>query len=235
MTELNSDKDDMDGDPAGLSWYEALPFLICAAITKDSYLRSICHKVASLSTCSNCCNNIGEFNLNEFQLVQSILIGDNSFRSIETFCIDGLPRLYRLEIGNDSFTSVTPKHWRVPFTNEALLQRLNKTNKSFHILNCEKLKSIKIGVFSFSDFAGQFELKNLPSLECIKIGTIDDVNNLSSNFHFSSFHLTGNDCYWFITLLDLPALKTLYLGGGVFQRSLFTKLESIRIFEITIV
>lgn len=195
MTELKSDKDDMDEDPAGLSCNEAVPLLICAAVTRDSYLRSICHKVASLSTCSNCCNNIDEFNLNEFQLVQSILIGDNSFRSIETFSIDGLPRLYRLEIGNDSFTSVTPKHWRVPFTNEALLQQLNKTNKSFHILNCEKLKSIKIGVFSFSDFAGQFELKNLPLLECIKIGTIDDLDNLSSNFHFCSFHLTGNYCH----------------------------------------
>ena len=195
MTELKSDKDDLDGDPDGLSCNEAVPLLICAAVTKDSYLRSICHKVASLSTCSNCCNNIDGFNLSEFKLVQSILIGDNSFRSIETFSIDGLPRLYRLEIGNDSFTSVTPKHWRVPFTNEALLQLLNKTNKSFHIINCEKLKSIKIGLFSFSDFAGQFELKGLPALECIKIGTFDDVNNLSSNFHFCSLHLTGNDCY----------------------------------------
>ena len=37
-------------------------------------------------------------------------------------------------------------------------------SKSFHILNCESLESIQIGEYSFSDYAGEFELKNLPQL-----------------------------------------------------------------------
>ena len=42
--------------------------------------------------------------------------------------------------------------------------------KIFHILNCESLESIDIGEYSFSDFGGDFELKNLPQLQSIQIG-----------------------------------------------------------------
>lgn len=235
MPEFEIEKDNKDEDPAGVLFYEAVPIFTCAAVAEDSYLRSICHQVIWLSTCSNYCNNIYELDLNEFQQVQSIEIGDNSFRLVETFRIDGLQKLTRLKIGNNSFTFVTPEHWRVLFPNEAFLRQLNNTKKSFHILNCEELTSIEIGMFSFSDYAGQFELKNLPALEFIKIGSIDHIDNLSLNFHCSSFYLTGN--YWqcSMTLLDLPALKSLYLGGAVFGRSLITKLESLRPFARIIV
>ena len=61
-------------------------------------------------------------------------------------------------------------------------------SKSFHILNCESLESIQIGEYSFSDFAGAFELKNLPQLQSIKIG---DAENVSYNFYYSSFVIRG--------------------------------------------
>ena len=64
----------------------------------------------------------------------------------------------------------------------------NDKSKSFHILNCESLESIEIGEFSFSDFAGEFELKNLPQLQSIQIGTI---GSYSGNFCYSSFVIRG--------------------------------------------
>ena len=62
--------------------------------------------------------------------------------------------------------------------------------KSFHILNCESLESIQIGEYSFSDFGGDFELKNLPQLRSIQIGTI---GSRSDNFWHSSFVIRGID------------------------------------------
>ena len=89
--------------------------------------------------------------------LESIEIGDDCFGSVQTFKIDGLNRLKTIKIGNNSFT-------QRKYGNDA--------SKSFHILNCESLESIQIGQYSFSDYAGKFELKNLPQLQSIQIGTI---------------------------------------------------------------
>ena len=64
----------------------------------------------------------------------------------------------------------------------------NDQSKSFHILNCESLESIEIGDYSFSDFAGEFELKNLTQLQSIQIGRIGWWSN---NFYDSSFEIQG--------------------------------------------
>ena len=94
---------------------------------------------------------------------------------MQTFQIDGLNRLKTIKIGDNSFTQ-KKNDWG------------NNESKSFHILNCESLKSIQIGECSFSDYAGDFELKNLPQLQSIHIGSTD---NYSSNFWYSSFVIRG--------------------------------------------
>ena len=66
--------------------------------------------------------------------------------------------------------------------------KANNQSKSFHISNCESLESIEIGEYSFSDFAGEFELKNLPQLQSIQIGRIGSD---SLNFFESSFVIRG--------------------------------------------
>ena len=55
-------------------------------------------------------------------------------------------------------------------------------------MNCDELKSIEIGSYSFSDYAGGFELKNLPKLSTIKIG---EIRSASFNFCGSSFVIRG--------------------------------------------
>ena len=115
------------------------------------------------------------FDFSRLTLVESIEIGSDCFGSVKTFKIDGLNQLKSLKIGKNSFTQ--KKNWYG-----------NNESKSFHILNCESLKSIEIGEYSFSDFAGQFELKNLPALQSIQIGKI---GSHSCNFYWSSFVIRG--------------------------------------------
>ena len=109
--------------------------------------------------------------------MESIEIGDDSFGSVKTFQIDGLNQLHTLNIGQNSFTQ-EKSNWG------------DDESKSFHILNCESLESIHIDRYSFSDYGGEFELKNLPQLRFIQIGTI---GYRSFNFNVSSFVIRGID------------------------------------------
>ena len=131
--------------------------------------------VKELVICSNSCNDLNELDLNNFKWLESIEIGNDCFESVKTFKIDGLNRLKTIKIGNNSFTQ--EKNWWG-----------DDESKSFHILNCESLESIQIGEYSFSDFGGEFELKNLPQLQSIQIGTIGSD---SYNFYYSSFVIRG--------------------------------------------
>ena len=121
-----------------------------------------------------------------FLNLESIKIGNNCFESVQTFRIDRLNKLKTIKIGINSFTQVKKSAW-----DNNLFTAQNKADnpsKSFHILNCESLESIQIGEYSFSDFAGEFELKNLPQLQSIRIGTI---GSKSYNFFDSLFVIRG--------------------------------------------
>ena len=109
----------------------------------------------------------------QFSLVESIEIGNDCFGSVKTFRIEGLNRLKTIMIGKNTYLQTK---WG------------NDESKSFHILNCESLEFIQIGEYSFSDFGGEFELKNLPQLQSIQIGTI---GSRSYNFPNSSFVIEG--------------------------------------------
>ena len=128
------------------------------------------------------------FDFSRFSAVESISIGHHSFRSVQTFQIDGLDRLKSLKIENDSFFQLDKFNW-VEILENATKETVN-LSKSFHILNCESLESIEIGEYSFSDFAGEFELKNLPQLQSIQIGKVDEI---SANFYCSSLIIRGID------------------------------------------
>ena len=103
-------------------------------------------------------------NLNE---MESIEIGNNCFSNVDEYIINGLNELRELNIGSNSFTG-------------SLNSYGNDESKSFHILNCAKLESIEIGRYSFSDYAGEFELKNLPKLQSLIIGS---NTSISYNFY----------------------------------------------------
>ena len=128
------------------------------------------------------------YSLNNLDSLKDIEIGNDCFGSVQTFQIDGLNRLQSLKIGINSFTQVKDND----FVNDSdgSISKCRNESKSFHILNCESLESIEIGEYSFSDFAGEFELRNLPQLQSIQIGAI---GRRSYNFFGSSFVIRGNE------------------------------------------
>ena len=141
------------------------------------FIQSIDSSITSINIPNWTCNDIDYtiFDFSRFNIVESIEIGDDCFGSVTTFQIDGLNRLKTIKIGNNSF-SQEKNSWGI------------NTSKSFYILNCESLESIQIGECSFSDFGGEFELKNLPQLQSIQIGSVLDLSN---NFWYSSFVIRG--------------------------------------------
>ena len=108
------------------------------------------------------------------------------------FRIDGLNKLNSLKIGINSFTknknNLYYQFYDLPYD----------ISKSFHILNCNELISIDIGENSFSDFGGEFELKNLPKLQYINIGSFGDYDYSSFNFVSSSFIIRGIYIHFYI-------------------------------------
>ena len=132
-------------------------------------------KLTTLSIGSYSFGNSSTFHLSNLNSFQSLNIGNSCFGYSSLFEINGLQSLSMLSIGSNSFTQ--KKNWYGYYK-----------AKSLHILNCESLESIEIGEYSFSDFAGDFELKNLPQLQSIQIGT---VGRKSCNFWGCSFVIRG--------------------------------------------
>ena len=147
------------------------------ATTNNNDMKSIDNSITSIIVRNGSNNDINYkvFDYSELNHIESIEIGDYCFGSVETFRIDRLNGLKSLKIGKNSFTLTKNSYG-------------NDESKSFHILNCESLKSIQIGEYSFVDFAGEFELKNLPQLQSIQIGSIGSD---SYNFFDSSFVIRG--------------------------------------------
>ena len=144
-------------------------------------LNTVSTTITELKVSSYSCNDLDLLDLNKFASLQSIEIGSGCFESVHIFRIDALHKLSRLKIGRESFT---PMKGAEKFE----IEKANDKSKSFHILNCESLESIQIGEYCFADYAGKFELKNLPKLHTIQIGSIE---HRSYNFYFASFIVKG--------------------------------------------
>ena len=129
---------------------------------------------------ANKLNKVSGFKVSNRALLKSIEIGAGCFEVASVFQIKGLSSLNSVKIGSNSFTGQ-----RNNFGNDG--------SKSFHVLNCKNLQSIEIGEYSFSDFGGEFEIKNLPSLKSLVIGV---MNKSSLNFYsVKSFLIEGMKQY----------------------------------------
>ena len=112
-------------------------------------------------------NDITSFNITNNGVLKRIVIGDNCIGIVRVFELDGLSELESVVIGQKSFRIYSSE----------------RSDGSYRIVNCPKLKSIQIGYHSFEDYHS-FELNNLPSLQSIDIG--------ENCFYWTpSFSLTG--------------------------------------------
>ena len=84
----------------------------------------------------------------------------------------GLSELESVEIGMNSFTKRKDSYDNDP-------------NRHFYLKNCPKLKSLKMGRYSFSDYT-VIEIENVDALEVIEMGELDEW---SYNFYYASLEL----------------------------------------------
>ena len=94
------------------------------------------------------------------------------FRYVNEVKLIGLSELESMMIGMKSFT----KH-KYGYGNDP--------NRHFYLKNCPKLKSLKIGDYSFNDYS-VIEIENVNALEEIEFG---DLKQVSPNFESASLEL----------------------------------------------
>ena len=126
------------------------------------------------------CNFAPYFEPSSKLLVKSITIGGNSFIRAKSFRVDGLKLLRSISILQESFTRVGSKVTET---------KTREANRHFGVLNCPQLTSIGISSYSFAEWDGEFELKNLPALESIQIGS--RTYGTSYSFYHSTPSMNG--------------------------------------------
>ena len=107
----------------------------------------------------NCGNDasLTVLDLSRFQYLKELVVGDESFMYVNEVKLIGLHYLESVEIGMNSFTQ---------HKNGAG----NDSNRHFYLKNCPKLKSLKVGRYSFSGYT-VIEIENVNALEVIEMGS----------------------------------------------------------------
>ena len=107
-------------------------------------------------------------------------IGGGNFENVRELRLIGLSELESVEIGETSFTKYKSTYQITP-----------DPNRHFYLKNCPKLKSLKMGRYSFSDYT-VIEIENVDALEVIEIG---DLHEKSYNFCIASLELKSIRIY----------------------------------------
>ena len=107
-------------------------------------------------------------------------IGGGNFENVRELRLIGLSELESVEIGENSFTKYKSTYQITP-----------DPNRHFYVKNCPKLKSLKMGNYSFSDYT-VIEIENVDALEVIEIG---DLHEKSYNFCIASLELKSIRIY----------------------------------------
>ena len=119
------------------------------------------------------CNGENErIDLSKYFNLKNVSIGNECFFHQDVLNLTGLHSLERVMIGVNSFTKR-----KNSFGNDA--------NRKLYVKNCDALKELKIGRYSFSDYR-VIEIENVNSLELIEMG---DMDSLSYNFFSASLEL----------------------------------------------
>ena len=131
-------------------------------------------RIEELIVSNNSCN--GEewrlLDLSFMSKLRLLEVGDKCFENVDEVMLTGLKELERVVIGKKCFTK---------YKNTAG----NDASRHFYLKNCEKLRELKIGDYSFSDYS-VCEIENVPSLEVIEMG---EENEWNGCFYYASLEL----------------------------------------------
>ena len=121
-------------------------------------LNALNSAVTELTISNNSFNTAAsELRLSRYKRLKRIVIGNECFRYVNELRLVGLSELESVEIGMNSFTKFK-NTWKVT----------SDPNRHFYVKNCPKLKSLKMGRYSFSDYT-VIEIENVDALEVIEM------------------------------------------------------------------
>ena len=136
-------------------------------------LNALNSAVTELTVSHNSFNTAAsELRLSRYKRLTRIVIGNECFRYVNELRLVGLSELESVEIGMNSFTKNKNGYGRNP-------------NRHFYLKDCPKLKSLKMGRYSFSDYS-VIEIENVNALEVIEMGLLYGE---SFNFYYASLEL----------------------------------------------
>ena len=121
---------------------------------------------------NQCTGANDRIDLSKYVNLKNVSIGNECFYYQDVLNLTGLHSLERVMIGEKSFTKRKNSYG-------------NDANRKLYVKNCDALKELKIGRFSFSDYS-VIEIENVNSLELIEMG---DMDSLSYNFAYASLEL----------------------------------------------
>ena len=135
---------------------------------------SVNKRVTELVIPSKCCNEAewSVFDVSELKWLKSIEIGDDCFANVKEVKLIGLEKLERVVVGEKCFTKRKNGYGNDP-------------NRHFYLKNCERVRELKMGRFSFSDYT-VCEIENVPSLEVIEMGELGGEEN--NEYTYCFFH-----------------------------------------------
>ena len=139
--------------------------------------RNLSKRVPELVIPSKCCNETewNVFDVSGLKWLKCIEIGDECFENVNEVKLIGMNQLERVVIGKNSFTKQKNSYG-------------GNASRHFYLKNCERVRELKIGRYSFSDYY-VCEIENVPSLEVIEMGR---VNEESNSFHYASLELKSD-------------------------------------------
>ena len=114
------------------------------------------------------------FDLSGFSRLKRLEIGSDCFSYVEELRLIGLSELESVEIEMNSFTQYKNTYHITA-----------DPNRHFYLKDCPKLRELKMGCYSFSDYT-VCEIENVDALEVIEMG---DLNEESYNFYYASLEL----------------------------------------------
>ena len=143
-----------------------------------SELNALNSTVEEIIVDSNACNDqsFTVLSLTRFVDLRVFAVGTECFRYVNEVILIELNQLERVMIGENCFTK--NKDWYG-----------SDSTRHFYLKNCERLRELKIGPHSFDDYS-VCEIENVPSLEVIEMGELDER---SVNFYNASLELKS-DC-----------------------------------------
>ena len=123
---------------------------------------------------NNACDDkcLTELDLSLFTSLKVLEVGDYSFSFVNEVKLIDLSKLERVMIGEHCFRKSLN----------------NDLNRHFYLKNCERLRELKMGCYSFSDYS-TCEIEKMPSLEVIEMG---ELNEDSCNFSCASLKLKSD-------------------------------------------